>query len=90
LEICISTPSCDETNCHRPKSEIKVSIRGALLDGGTGLVPPGELATGGTGLVPPGELANADPVAVTRRAAVRVRVRILRVMVELQALVAPP
>jgi hypothetical protein len=44
---------------------------------------------GGTGLVPPGELAKADPVAVARRAAVSARVRILRVMVELQALVAP-
>ena len=61
-----------------------------VLAGGTGFVPPGELAAGGTGFVPPGELAKAEPAEVTRRATARARVRVLRVMVELQALVAPP
>jgi hypothetical protein len=48
------------------------------------------LFVGGTGLVPPGELAKAEPEVMRRRAAAKAMVRILRVMVELQALVAPP
>jgi hypothetical protein len=42
------------------------------------------LLAGGTGLVPPGELAKAEPVVVTRKAAAKASVRILRVMVELR------
>src|ERR1700731_1946580 len=76
FERCISPPSWDETNRHRPKNEIKTSTSVGL--------------GGGTGLVPPGELAKADPVAVRRRAAAKASVRILRVMVELPGAVAPP